>query len=245
MSASLLPGWNIVSVPFDQTLGTANLSFTYTTQAITPYAQATGTIIGTTIFRFDPDPVNPDLGTMLPATTFNPGEGYMVRALRPEGAVMVFTPTDFTLVGALRAFGSAPTTGFKWESQVEVRNNNGRKSFVVLGQYQNTVRGFDPRVDSELPPTPGGFQAAIVTDRPMYKEIGYWNDRDVWRMTVTGLTPGQNHTIEVTPLLGAKTIVLKNLANGKTETFVHSEGRYNFKATAETMTFEIKQGSRW
>ncbi len=245
ISVSLLPGWNLVTVPFDQTLATTNVTFTVATEALSTYAEALGTIIGNTVFEFDPDNTNPDAGTMLAATNFVPGRAYFVRVLRPEGAVMVFTPTDFSLAGSSAPAPSAPLpTTQKWETVLRATNAGGDWTNIVVGQNKSTYRGFDPRFDAELPPSPGGFQAVIVGARAMYKEIGYWNDHERHRITLTGLKPGERVTIEIDPTHGKKTMTLKDLTTGRSLTTRDGRATYTFTATSTTRSFDFVTGYR-
>lgn len=242
VAVSLQPGWNIVSVPFDQTIATTNVSFTVQTEAISTFAQASGSIIGNTVFEFDPDATNPDAGTMLPATNFVGGRAYMVRVLRPEGAVMVFTPNDPMRPTA--AAYSNPVSGPQWETRIIARNSDGKTTHVVVGQNKQTFRGWDPRFDSELPPSPGGFQAAIVGTKLMYKEIGYWNDAERYRVTITGLKPGERVTLEFEPTSGDKTLTFRDLLNSRSVTTRNGRATYTFTATGTTRSFDVATGYR-
>lgn len=246
LSVSLLPGWNMVSVPFSQNIDTTHVSFTVATEAVSTFAEAQGTIIGNTVFEFLPDPGNPDGGTLVPATMFEPGKGYFVRALRPEGAVMVFSPNDFSanVPRLVPQGGLPPRVENRWESIVEFTNPRETKSHVVIGQRRDTVRGFDPRVDSELPPTVGGFQSMVVSDRTMYKEIGVWGDNETFRVTVTGLVPGEDVTLDVRPALGRQGLYVYDVARRRTYRFGEGNGRFTFRATSTTHVFEIKKGGR-
>ncbi len=242
-SVSLQPGWNVVSVPFAQTLGTSNLSFTVATEALSTYAQSVGSTIGTTIFEFVPDGVNPDAGTMLPATSFEPGKGYMVRALRPEGAVMVFTPTDFSFTGngpnSLSPLGASAPNELRWETKLEFRNSRGKLTHVVIGQSSMTFRGFDPRRDSELPPTPGGYQSAILTDRTMYKDVGVWGDEEVFTVRLTGLANRERCLLQIDSLIGRKNLYLYDPVRHRYDRLDTDSGRNYFTATGPVMTLQI------
>ena len=256
LAVSLQPGWNAVGVPFAQTLGTGNLSFTVATEAISTFVEAQGTIIGNTVFEFVPDVGNPDTGTMLPTTSFEPGKGYFVRALRPEGGVIVFTPTDFPFNGGggggnLPIALGAPTrtnapgvTEKRWETKLEFSNPRGTKTHVIVGQSTQTRRGFDPVRDTELPPTPGGFQAALMTGRPMFREIGVWGDAERIPLVVTGLRIGERIALQATDLVGRQTLYLYDAATGRTSRLSSSTGRYVFYATAATQSFEVIVGGR-
>jgi hypothetical protein len=245
MSTALQPGWNTVSVPFAQTIGTANVTFTVATEALSTYAESLGTIIGNTVFEFVPNGGNPDAGTMLPATSFEPGKGYMVRALRPEGAVMVFTPTDFPLNRGPQPMGPPGPAEQKWETMVEFSNARGNKTHVIVGQSSLTVPGFDPVRDSELPPSPGGFQSAILADRALYKDVGLWDRQETFTVRMSGLTRGERFLLQVKSLVGSKTLWLYDPVRNRYERLTTSSGKHYFNATSTTQTFLIvaKRGS--
>ncbi|HXH62057.1 MAG TPA: hypothetical protein VNI20_11950, partial [Fimbriimonadaceae bacterium] len=254
VAVSLQPGWNIVTVPFSQTLGTNNLSFTVASQAMSTYDQAVGSVIDPTIFEFNPDPSNPDLGTLVPATSLAPGKGYFVRALQPDGAVMLFTPTDFA--AAARRFGptrfsvGAPriglgrpiggTTGLKvahWESEVKVTNSNYVTSYVQIGQSANATKGYDPKFDSQLPPSPGGFQVSIDAGVPLYRDINVWGDVESFKIVVSGLTSGERFRVEIAQIYGNKRLTLIDSAGNRYS--MSQNRRVYFTATGTTQRFEV------
>lgn len=101
IAVALQPGWNLVTAPNLSSIPATNLQVTTSTQAVVSYSTAAGDIVGATFFRFDPDPSNPDQGTLIPATSFNPGEAYFVRANRSEGAVLLFPAVAPSLPGRL------------------------------------------------------------------------------------------------------------------------------------------------
>jgi hypothetical protein len=247
ISVSLLPGWNMVSVPFNDTLGTSNVSFTVATEAITTYAQSLGTTIGTTVFEFQPDGLNPDEGTMFPATTFEPGKAYYVRALRPDGAVMIFTPTVFAFAGGSQP--TVPATPLRvhgdndWESRVLIENSRSKTTYAVVGQSRSTFRGFDPRIDAELPPTVGGLQVAVVTDRAMFKDVNVLGDTETFNVLAKGLVPGERCVLKWSRLVGRKPVTLYDVETRRTKR-LSEDGSFVFHAAGTTHRFEIRVGGR-
>ena len=257
VSVSLQPGWNIVSVPFSQAIGTANIQFTVSTESVTDYASASGTIIGNTVFEFVPDGANPDAGTLVAATSFEPGKGYLVRALRQEGAVMVFIPNDFGLSPSGKGGIGAPevTLGrpefsgsgwnfknHRWETELQLTGYSGVKTVVVIGQRTEARKGYDPLYDSDLPPSPGGFQLVITDGGRMFRDIRNWGSRETYRIAATGLASGERCTLRLSPTFGNKTVTLVDLESGTARTF-HGGGIYIFNATGPTHRFEVRTGS--
>ncbi|MEX2243512.1 MAG: hypothetical protein WD716_06650 [Fimbriimonadaceae bacterium] len=247
VSVSLLPGWNMVSVPFNDTLATSNVSFTVATEAVTTYAQSLGATIGTTVFEFQPDGLNPDEGTMFPATTFVPGMAYYVRALRPDGAVMIFTPTVFSFVGGSQPL--SPGTPLRvhgdnmWESKLLIENSRSKTTYAVVGQSRHTFRGFDPRIDSELPPTVGGLQVAVMTERAMFKDVNVLGDTETFRVLVKGLVPGERCVLKWSPLVGRKSVTLYDVETRRTKR-LSEDGSFVFNAAGSTHRFEVRVGGR-
>jgi hypothetical protein len=234
-TVALMPGWNQVTVPFNEDVDPADTTYTVATEAISTFAEAQGTIIGNTIFHYVPDGVNPDLGTMLPATTLEAGKAYFVRALRPEGGAMVFTPSVIPFNGPTQQVASVPE-GQKWETKVEFVDRRARKTHVIVGQNSVTPGGYDPRFDSELPPTTGGFQSAIMTNRTMYKDVGVWNQDETFRIVVTGLVRGDRYTMKLQRLAGNKTLYLYDPVHNRYSRLRTEEP---FTATSATQTFLI------
>lgn len=92
IAVALQPGWNLISLPAQTAVTTANVQVTTSTEAVVSWNEAVGTIVGGTFFRFEGDPVNLDLGTLLPAVEFAPGHAYFVRCLDSDGGVLLFYP---------------------------------------------------------------------------------------------------------------------------------------------------------
>lgn len=241
-TVSLLPGWNQFTVPFNADIGTTNVTFTVATEALSTFVEAQGTIIGNTLFQFVPDAVNPDLGTMLPATSFEAGNAYFVRALRPEGAAMVFTPDSIPFSGVAPQRLPPVPTGERWETKIEFVDKRNQTTHVVVGQNSVTGGGYDPRFDSELPPTTGGFQSVIRTNRTMYKDIGVWNQDEVFRVEVAGLKRGERYTIRLQRFAGSKTLWLYDAAHNR-YTRLRDEERFTAESSTHTFLIAARRGS--
>ena len=258
IAVSLQPGWNVVSVPFGQTIGTSKLQFTVSTEAVSSYAAALGTIIGNTIFEFVPDGGNPDAGTLVAATTFEPGKGYLVRVLREEGAVMLMTPNDFSPLspsgrggkGAPKvAMGRPDWVGIGWnyrnhvwETELQLTGYYGVKSVAIVGQRTEAHKGFDPLYDSDLPPGPGGFQLVLTDGGRMFRDIRTWGTRETYRVSATGLKSGERCTLRLRATSGKKTLTIVDLESGEVRT-IRGDGIYIFNAAGPAHRFEIRTGS--
>jgi hypothetical protein len=179
---------------------------------------------------------------MLPATTFEAGKAYFVRALRPEGAAMVFTPDAIPFNGGSPQRLSPTPTGDRWETRVEFVDRRGQTTHVVVGQNTVTPGGYDVRFDSELPPTTGGFQSAIMTNRAMYKDIGVWNQDELFRVVVAGLRRGERYTMKLQRLAGSKTLWLYDAAHNR-YTRLRDEERFTADSATQTFLIAARRGS--
>ncbi|MBX3111276.1 MAG: hypothetical protein KF857_04640 [Fimbriimonadaceae bacterium] len=204
-SVALRPGWNMVTCPDDASLGTADVQVTQTSQSVGTWAQAAGTLLGNTFFKWTPDPVNPDLGTFVPATTFDPGVGYFVRALDADGAVLVFTPK--TRGRGTRAFhpGTEATSGAwptKWSADLVATSSAGNYSVCTTAASAAGTLDDNPRFDDKLPPSPGGFQMSVESNGDYYRKL--WPaSRRSFTLKLTGLRPGVLCTLRAPKLAGA------------------------------------------
>ena len=235
LAVSLVPGWNLVSVPVNETLSTANVLVTTSTQAIGTWAESVGSLIGGTFYRFNPDPVNPDLGTLVPATTFEPGQAYFVRALGNDGAVLVFGPTTRGRMAMPVQYASATVTPGLWRSKLEITSSLGHYSVVELGQANDGSTGVD-RYDEPLPVGPGGFQASLQGVGSMYRDVHPVRRGDIFTLRLDGLIVGQRYYIKNTALLGSTNFSLYGFG---ASTMVVPGGQMSFVAGYPSMTLQV------
>lgn len=206
-TVSLQPGWNAVAPPNLANVADSSLQAAAGAEALSTYAEAQGTILGTTLFRFVPDPVNPDLGTYQPSSTFTTGQALWVRCLRTEGGILVFpSPVSSGAVGRSLAWWSSPTpapiAGPIWELGLDFYGERGRYSWVQLGADSKGTANFDAKLDSELPPSPGGFQAMTINKNPHFRDIR-GAAGSTWQVRLTGLTPGQFYELKIREIKGS------------------------------------------
>ncbi|MFM9872164.1 MAG: hypothetical protein ACKVQS_01710 [Fimbriimonadaceae bacterium] len=252
LAVSLVPGWNMVSVPMNSTLTTTNVLVTTSTQAISTWAEGADILVGSTFYRYNPDPTNTDLGTLVPATTFVPGQSYYVRALSNDGAVLIFgPPASSSLVashsallmgqkmanqGTARILGR--TTGITpgaWRSKLEITTTQGHYSVIELGQSALASAGYD-QLDQPLPTGPGGFQASLEMGGALFREMKPPLRGDVFTVTLAGLVPGRRYTILNTPLLGSTTVTIFGLGS---VTSISPYGQTSFVAGQSKVTLQV------
>lgn len=234
LAVSLTPGWNLVSAPVDSTVTTANILVTTTSQAVSTWAEAAGSLVGATFFKFTPDPVNPDRGTLVPATSFEPGQAYFVRSLSNDGAVLVFGAGSRGRVASPAAPTGYPVPG-AWRSRFEVTSALGHYSVVELAQSPGTSRGYD-REDQPLPLGPGGFQAQLLNGESLYRDVRPPKNMEVYTLSLTGLTPGVRYWIKNVPALGQKSFSLY-IRGGST--MVSPGGQTSFVASSTAETIQV------
>ncbi len=211
-TVSLQPGWNSITAPNLANVASSSLQAAAGAEALSTYTEAVGTILGTTLFSFVPDPVNQDLGTFQPATSFTAKQALWVRCLRTEGGILVF-PAPASSAAASPAVGSplfawkvpapSPTpVGPLWEMGLDFYGERGRSSWIQLGAATNASASFDAKLDSELPPSPGGFQAMSLNKTPHFRDIRGASG-STWQVRLTGLTPGQFYELRVRSIVSS------------------------------------------
>ncbi|ARU42208.1 hypothetical protein CCB80_14075 [Armatimonadetes bacterium Uphvl-Ar1] len=244
MAVSLLPGWNLISVPGSTAVSPTDLLVTTTTQAISTWTQSINVTVGSTVFGFSPDPVNPDLGTLVPVTSLVPGQAYFMRALSNEGAVVIFgssTRGRGIAGGQFRTESVAPTRNpwnrwfpavTPWRNRLEFGSDRGHYSVIEIGQNSGASVGADAQ-DEPLPSGPGGFQSAIMNGSPLYRDIRPLQRMTPYTVKLVGLIPGQRYSVRSTALVGSTTFSI-NWSSGATN--LVPGGTFWFTAPATEMT---------
>ena len=190
----------MIANPLPESTPTSRVRVIRSTGFPRTYVEAAGSDIGTDFFTFQPGAADPhtgapETGTMVAATTFEPGKGYFVRVLAAEGATLLFTPQ--TPLGARgrapepRAGGHPPDA---WLLGANF-DDGGQRSGTLLGEAPGASRGFDPREDGGLPPGIGGFQAWVENAERTYRDIRPLGNA-TYRIQLEGLRPYR--TVELT-----------------------------------------------
>ncbi|MCB0825580.1 MAG: hypothetical protein KDC26_05285 [Armatimonadetes bacterium] len=247
IAVALKPGWNLVSNPSPGSSLPQVITGTSSPQS---WSSALGTVIGTTFFQFNRDPVNPDLGTLLSASTFETAKAYFVRVLDPNGAVLVFGTLSSSApqasraaisVGnalAARAVSRSRTQLGSWMSQVQMSSDLGHFCACEIGQAPGALRGFTDREDSLLAPGPGGTQIVVTDFGPLYRDIRRVGDRETFQITAVGLIPGQWYTFRASNMLGNTRMQIRPVGSARGGD-IGSGGAYRFRATATKQVFEV------
>ncbi|MHB8637532.1 MAG: hypothetical protein ACYC96_13770 [Fimbriimonadaceae bacterium] len=234
----LKPGWNMVSPPLAEVVPTTSTRVVHAADFPDAYADAVGTLIGTDFFRFQPgqpDPITglPEGGTFVQATEFDPGVGYFVRVLAPEGVSLAFD-ADTSL---LKSVNTAKASG--WQMRFSA-TANGRTTTAIIGGAANGSDTLSFKVDSTLPPPiAGGLQAYSVNGDRLFRDIRPINTRQAFNLHVDGLTAGQSYVIRFTSIVGrSKFFTVVDRATGQAR-MMYSGASWPLQAYGSSATLYV------
>lgn len=256
-SVALRPGWNSISSPVNQTLATTSVQVTTTTESLSTFAESLGVILGSSFFKYVPDPVLPDVGTYQEATNFVPGTGYFVRCLKQDGGVMAFMagappsrPTSSKSMQSMAAIGGGGSWGggggviggTDWQSSFAVESFTGLTSKTLFGQSTAASNGFDPKLDSDLPSGFGGYQVYVQSSSPMYRDMRSRTTAQKFTINMDGLVPGKVYKVTYQPVTGTKSLTLVDSEAGVNRT-VSTAFTYSFTAKSTRKSITISGGA--
>lgn len=254
---ALRPGWNLISCPINETAATTQVRVIRATGFPNQFADALGTDIGTTFFGFTRganNPVSgvPETGTFTPATTFEAGKAYYVRCLAPEGVTLLFSPASGDFRGrsggssGINAASSMSVRSFRpppslWRAKISAFGEN-RQTECYVGLSRTATRGYDPKEDSEIPPSFGGFQATVLGDRNYYCEFRPVTSVEPFTFRLDGLRAGVNYTIALSVEQGyAPRMYLKDETTHLYYTWRHGS-QLRFTASRSSQLFTLSVG---
>lgn len=241
-TVALKPGWNMVSLPMLQSLQSSGVRVVHATDFPVDFASAEGTLIGKDFFYFAPganDPIagTPQGGTFNPAATFDPGVGYFVEVLAPEGVTLVFDPGSTANIARPQA---DPPDG--WAMKAIITNFDGGTSHVILGGLVGAPNTVDNRYDTPLPPAIGpGLQVGSLNQLArLYRDERAYGQYQTFTIQVKGLTVGKSFTLSFAQLQGLIRYfsVMDNQTNQIYTSFINS--KFTFTASQPTETFTIR-----
>ncbi len=237
---SLNPGWNQIGVPLNATFSPSDLLVTFTSEAVTTFDDAVASgDLGTTVFEFIPDPLNPDQGSMAPTTTLTPGKAYYLRVNRPDGGVVIFSPAGGTRGMAMGVQGGHYT--LDWEYKVNLTGTQTQTTSVKIGEAVGAHHGYDRGLDSDLPPRMPGVAMEVRNARPMFRDIRQHGVREVFSLDMHGLVPGRRYVMEFRPLTGNKQLLVTYQGR---QTTVFGSQNYSFTAAHSDQTILVDTG-KW
>lgn len=247
ISIHLQPGWNMVTVPGVNAVNKTDLQVTRTTEAISTWSQAAGILVGQAIFGFNPDPLNPDAGSLVESQVMEPGKAYFVRALKAEGAVLIF-PAASGPAGVSAQIGNAPQFGqepkgrggfglAEWRNRVTITSASGHYAAIEIGQKQGAIYGHNPKEDDWIAPGPGGLQLIVINGGPAYRDIRPTKRFDTYTVRINGLEPGKTYQLN-SQAIGAGTR-LRIYGIGGPGAFLDPGASISFTATSTAMTIQV------
>ena len=250
VSVMLQPGWNMVTVPFNQSFELDDLLVTVATEAFATYDLAKGDSVGLSVFGWIPDAGNPDLGLVSSVTTLEPGKAYFIRALRPEGAVLLFTPSPppslktSLFEGPLTSlspdanfasgFGGSSNNDYK--AKITVWDSKGNAGTVFIGQKSRGYRGVDFSEDVDLPPAMDGFKVGVKNELPLYQDIRKSGTAETFEIMISGLEVGKQYRLSLRQSSGFTRYQITQLSTGKR---YRSYGFSNYYFTAQSQSERI------
>lgn len=242
-TVALRPGWNMITVPSDVAAGTADILVGTAAQSLTPFATA-GSVVSPVMFRFNPDPVSPDLGTYIETAVFPPGEGVFVRALASDGGFLSFANGSRSRTSTRAASATVPPAvgggRSDWMGALTISTPLGHWAQAQLGQGSRARDAYVEGEDISLPVSPGGFQmvgaGGTTGSAGRYRDLRSGSPGQQWTFDLTGLRPGSATVLRFDALLGLPRLTVRglgrdqSLAAGRAITFV---------PTATTMRIQV------
>lgn len=249
VSVALRPGWNMITCPLGLDTSFSNVDVVHAADFPTPYisasgndgSDASGALLGKDVFVFvpgAPDAVTgvPEGGSFVPATSFEPGQAYFIRCRSAEGVTLLFRP-DSASSFHRTATVAPPKISHLLEVQV---SRTGESSFARVGQATGATNGFDPKFDSNLPPSIGGLQLAVQNGELRFQDVKSVGATVTNRVIASGCVVGKKYTIIFQTKAGrANQIQITDRQTGKTQSYGGATGSFVFTASSTTMSFDL------
>jgi hypothetical protein len=248
---ALRPGWNLVSNPLSVPVAVNNIQVIRTTEFPRTFLGASGQdpndtaspTIGRNFFNFLPGAIDPasgvaEGGAYVAATVLEPGRGYFVRCLSPEGASILLSPDTGSSFS--RGQGGILTRAeVRW--RISVSNVAGDYSRAFFGMARDATLGFDAKYDSQLPPAFRGVQLSIFNGLSWYEETRRLSSSETFRVQIDGLRRGEGYRLNLDRLTGgAKKVSIREVATGRVRNYSNSSQLIMFVARGSTQYFDIK-----
>ncbi len=208
ITVALRPGWNFIGSPFGVGVSFGDIEVLNAANPSQTYEGARGVLLGTDAFVFsrganDPASGVPETGLFVAATQIPAAAGVYVRCLAPEGAVLLMRPPSAGLTGR----ASLTPIPARWRADLTLRQGGNIAATAEIGQAAGATRGFDVRIDSEPPPAAFGGPRMTIDTR-YYRNLTSDRSAGSWRLSATGLNPGQTYTLQLNPTPGSPVIDL-------------------------------------
>jgi hypothetical protein len=242
-AVSLRPGWNLVANPLTETVQLDHVRSVRTTDFAQAFTEVQGTDLGAEFFEFLPGPNDgitgaPETGSMIPASSFEPGKAYFVRVLAPEGVTLVFDPQNGQPRPLVVASSTSTLSG--WRMGITLIDDDFQVA-AQIGQSRTATSGFDPKEDSGLPPPPsGGRQVSVVDSGRMYRDVRTLGSQQVFTVRFDGLRAGKSYWIKFDKIKNSPGLFAVYRDNGSIVGYFQSGQSVPFRPTSASTTFKIK-----
>lgn len=243
-AVALRPGWNLIASPLPANVTLSRIRVVRGADFPKFYVDAVGIEIGTDVFGFVPGPNDtvtgaPETGTMAPVTTFEPGKGYYVRCLAPEGVTLLFEPAT----PSTRESRTSTTAHLDGWEVVGTLKGVGGMAKIVIGATTGATRGFNARFDSAVPPRlVGGLQ--MVSSGNLFRDVRDRFTKETWTLKLQGLKPGKSYMLSFGRTRGPieALSVYDPMIRRTTKVLVPS--LYRFTASSSTRTLTVTPARR-
>ncbi len=246
IGVALKPGWNLVANPLGEPVSTNAISVVRAAESPLGYVSAVGTVVGADVFGFVPGTPDPasgavETGGFAPDNRLEPGAGFFVRCLAPEGATLLFRPASARSLAAvpLASVPLASVSAPEFLASLTVAGPGESSRAEIASGSPATLR-----FDSPLPPGLGGLQTVVGAGK--YREVGPLGADRSTTIDLTGLRPGRMYRVDLAVERGkAKGLTLKDPVLNRTFT-VSQRATYAFRATApiRRLTLDLKGASK-
>lgn len=243
-AVALRPGWNLITTALPELVPTSRVRVIKGANFPQLFTDALGTDIGLDFFGFTPganDPATgaPETGTFSAVTSFQPGRGYFVRCLAPEGVTLLFEPETPLTRARVATVPKAPT----WVLRAAI--TKGRNvAMAFLGAAPDARSTFDRAYDSNLPPSFGaGLQIAV--EGKAYRDVRNLTQDQRFRLRISGLVPGQRYELKLIEFAGR--VGEFTLVDGavRVNAKIRAPFSYPFKATSANRVMDIHTEGRY
>lgn len=244
VSVALRPGWNLISNPLPETVPTANVSVIKAADALRTWTESLGVELGPLFFEFAPGPNDaatgaPETGTMVSATTFEPGKAYFVRVLNAEGLTLLFEGTPPQRPGTLSPMSPPPIGPPRWLMSISA-SKDGFRTQAEIGQSLTATLGLDPREDSPLPPSVGGLQATSLAAGGLYRDVRSSTVASTYKVRFSGMEAGKMYRFQTASQIGTVPRYRWRLEGMSRWNYASGSLQFDLRVPRSTMTLEFR-----
>jgi hypothetical protein len=238
----LRPGWNQIANPLLDPVATSRILVVTSLGFPVRLNEASQRAVQPEVFEYLPGPPDAlsgvsETGTIAAATVFEPGKGYFVRCLDPDGATLLFLPG-----GGREPRGQDRPLG--WRLGLSLAGGSQGRVNVLLGGAPGATLAFDPGLDAALPPalTPSLSAHVLGSSEPLYQDLRRPGATHTFRVSLDGLSVGRRYRLSVTRDIGRWDRA--DVRIGRIRRLFTRPGSLVFIASAPSMEATVVAGGR-